>query len=158
MGSAGKISATRSFTVGGTTKNVDWSGAVSFSKTEISGDASTSAAGWMSADDKSKLDSITISTIDSVITASTIVGANGISVTVANGTATVKHANTAITAGTAQGTANGTTLTNGGTFTIPKVTYDAYGHITSTGTNTLTLPSITSVSGNAGTATKFASA
>jgi len=38
------------------------------------------------------------------------------------------------------------------------VTYDINGHITTTGTNKLTLPNITSVSGNAGTATKFASA
>ena len=158
VASAGKISATRQFTVGGTTKNVDWSGSVSFSKTEISGNASTSAAGWMSAADKSKLDQINVSDITDVISASTIVGTGGVSVTVSQqGVATIKHANTAITAGTAQGTANGTTLTNGGTFTIPKVTYDAYGHITSTGTNTLTLPNVTSVSGNAGTATKFAS-
>ena len=55
---ATKLNSTRSFTVGKTTKNVDWSGAVSFSQAEISDNASTSAAGWMSKDDKIKLNGI----------------------------------------------------------------------------------------------------
>jgi len=46
-------------------------------------------------------------------------------------------------------------LTNGGSFTVPTITYDINGHITSTGTNKLTLPSITTITGNAGSATKF---
>ena len=148
----------RTFTIGNTGKSVDWSGNVSWSKAEISDNATTSAAGWMSAADKSKLDQINVSNITDVISASTIIGSNGISVTVSDaGVATIKHANSAITAGTASGTAT-STLTNGGSFKIPSVTYDAYGHITATSTTTLTLPSITSVTGNAGTATKFASA
>lgn len=49
-----------------------------------------------------------------------------------------KHSNS-ITAGTAQGDAN-KTLTFGGTFTIPTVTYDAQGHITGKGTTTMTMP------------------
>jgi len=56
--SASKLSSTRSFTIGKTAKNVDWSGAVSFSQAEISDNASTSAAGWMSKDDKTKLNGI----------------------------------------------------------------------------------------------------
>ena len=51
---------------------------------------------------------------------------------------TFKHTN-AVTAGTAQGTAT-STLTNGGSFTTPTVTYDAQGHVTAKGTNTITLP------------------
>ena len=56
--SASKLNSTRSFTIGKTAKNVDWSGAVSFSQAEISDNASTSAAGWMSKDDKTKLNGI----------------------------------------------------------------------------------------------------
>lgn len=56
--SASKLNSTRSFTIGKTAKNVDWSGAVSFSQAEISDDASTTAAGWMSKDDKLKLNGI----------------------------------------------------------------------------------------------------
>lgn len=44
-----------------------------------------------------------------------------------------------VTAGTAQGDAN-KTLSFGGTFTIPTVTYDAQGHITGKGTTTMTMP------------------
>ena len=52
---------------------------------------------------------------------------------------TINHKN-AIAAGTAQGSANAT-LSFGGTFTIPTVTYDAQGHITGKGITTMTLPS-----------------
>lgn len=51
----------------------------------------------------------------------------------------IKHTN-AVTAATAQGSST-KTLTFGGTFTIPKVTYDAQGHITGKGTTTMTMPS-----------------
>lgn len=51
---------------------------------------------------------------------------------------TFNHKNS-ITAGTAQGDAS-KTLTFGGTFTIPTVTYDAQGHITGKGTTTMTMP------------------
>lgn len=54
-----------------------------------------------------------------------------------NGT-TFQHTNS-VTAGTAQGDAN-KTLTFGGTFTIPTITYDAQGHITGKGTTTMTMP------------------
>ena len=51
---------------------------------------------------------------------------------------TFNHKNS-VTAGTAQGDAS-KTLTFGGTFTIPTVTYDAQGHITGKGTTTMTMP------------------
>lgn len=50
----------------------------------------------------------------------------------------IKHSNS-ITAGTASGSAT-TTLSFGGTFDIPTVTYDAQGHITAKGTTTMTMP------------------
>ena len=50
----------------------------------------------------------------------------------------VGHSNS-VTAGTAKGS-DTKTLTYGGTFTIPTITYNAYGHITSTGTTTMTMP------------------
>ncbi len=52
---------------------------------------------------------------------------------------TFNHSNS-VTAGTAGGTST-STLSHGGTFNIPTITYDAQGHITATGTTTLTLPS-----------------
>jgi hypothetical protein len=51
---------------------------------------------------------------------------------------TIKHTNN-ITAGTAKGS-NSKTLTFGGTFTIPSITYDAQGHIRSKSTTTMTMP------------------
>ena len=56
--SAGKLTTGRSFTVGKTSKTVDWSGAVSFTQSEISDNASGSAAGWMSAAHYTKLEGI----------------------------------------------------------------------------------------------------
>lgn len=67
---------------------------------------------------------------------------------------------TVVTAGNGGPTANAT-LSYGGTFTIPYFTYDAYGRITGRTNRTMTMPakpSVTSVSGNAGTATKLATA
>lgn len=52
---------------------------------------------------------------------------------------TFNHSNS-ITAGTAKGD-DSKTLTFGGTFAIPTVTYDAQGHITGKGTTTMTMPS-----------------
>lgn len=49
-----------------------------------------------------------------------------------------KHSNS-VTAGTAQGDTN-KTLTFGGTFSIPTVSYDAQGHIIGKGTTTMTMP------------------
>ena len=51
---------------------------------------------------------------------------------------TINHSNS-VTAGTAKGD-NSKTLTFGGTFTIPSITYDAQGHVTAKGTTTMTMP------------------
>jgi hypothetical protein len=51
---------------------------------------------------------------------------------------TFNHSNS-VTAGTAQGDTS-KTLTFGGTFKIPTVTYDAQGHVTGKGTTTMTMP------------------
>ena len=59
----------------------------------------------------------------------------------------LNHSNS-ITAGTATGTA-ASTLTFGGTFKYPTVTYDAQGHITSTGSVTLTMPTLPEASTSA---------
>lgn len=66
-----------------------------------------------------------------------------------------KHKN-AVTAGTAKGD-DSKTLGFGGTFKVPSVSYDAEGHITGSSSTTMTMPPApTSVSGNAGSATKLA--
>lgn len=62
----------------------------------------------------------------------------GISITESGGAFTFGHSNS-VTAGTASGSATGT-LTFGGTFTIPSITYDAQGHITGKSTTILTMP------------------
>lgn len=72
---------------------------------------------------------VTISATDTKYT-------NGTGITV-SGT-TINHSNS-ITAGTASGDAN-KTLTFGGTFTIPSITYDAQGHIKSKTVTTMTMP------------------
>lgn len=63
-----------------------------------------------------------------------------------------------ITAGTVKGD-NSKTLAFGGTFVIPSITYDSNGLITSTTTTTMTMPATpTTITGNAGSATKLATA
>ena len=70
---------------------------------------------------------------------------------------TINHSNS-ITAGTASGDAT-KTLTFGGTFTIPSITYNAQGHITAKSSTTMTMPATpTTITGNAGSATKLATA
>ena len=79
----------RTLTIGNTGKSVNGSANVSWSKADISGNASSSDGGWMSKDDKAKLDAITISSIDDVISADSIIGTNGIDVSITSGVATV---------------------------------------------------------------------
>lgn len=64
-----------------------------------------------------------------------------------------QHTN-AVAAGTASSDAS-KTLTYGGTFTIPSVSYDAQGHITGKGSSTMTMPAIPS---NVASATKLQNA
>lgn len=81
---------------------------------------------------------------------------NGTGITISND-GVINHTN-GVTAGTAQGDTN-KTLSFGGTFLVPSVTYDAQGHITGKGTTTMTMPAApTSVSGNSGSATKLQTA
>ena len=78
-----------------------------------------------------------------------IKGAKDISVTVEKNSSdiTVQHT-TSVTAKTATSqTANGTKLTNGGTFTISDVQYNAQGHVSGETSATLTLPQYKSGTG-----------
>ena len=52
----------------------------------------------------------------------------------------ISHSNS-VTAGTVSEGGDARTLALGGSFNVPSVTYDAHGHVTSTGTTKLTLPS-----------------
>ena len=63
---------------------------------------------------------------------------------------------TVVTAGNAGPTANAT-LTYGGTFTVPYVTYDAYGRVTGRTNRTMTMPSAPSSTTTASKATAIAS-
>lgn len=80
----------------------------------------------------------------------------GTGITIGSGNA-INHTNS-VTAGTVKGD-DSKTLGFGGTFKIPSVTYDSQGHITSTTTTTMTMPATpTTVTGNAGSATKLQTA
>lgn len=59
-----------------------------------------------------------------------------------DGTGSITHNTSGVNAGT-YATNSSTTLTNGGTFNIPQVTVDTYGHVTAASDVTLTLPTIT---------------
>ena len=122
------------------------------------GAATTSAAGLMSASDKQKLDGIASGATANTGTITGVTAGNGLSGGGTSGSVTlavqtdrglsiasdkVGHSNS-VTAGTASGSSN-KTLTFGDTFTIPSVTYDAYGHITGKGTTTMTMPANPSV-------------
>lgn len=74
-------------------------------------------------------DGVTISATDTKYTSGTGITVSG---------TTINHSNS-ITAGTASGDAN-KTLTFGGTFTIPSITYDAQGHIKSKTVTRMTMP------------------
>ena len=76
----------------------------------------------------------------------------------ANASIATTLANSGVTAGT-YGESAAATKSFGGTISVPKVTVDAKGRVTSASSITVTLPAApTSVSGNAGTATKLATA
>lgn len=90
---------------------------------------------------------ISISAKDTTYTA-------GTGITIGTGNA-INHTNS-VTADTVKGD-DSKTLGFGNTFKVPSITYDAQGHITATSTTTMTMPATpTSVSGNAGSATKLA--
>ena len=150
------VNATNASKVNNHTVNADVPSGALFTDTTYS-TATNVSDGLMSSEDKKKLDQITVSDIGTV-GANSIIGEKDIKVSISQGVATIGHANTAITAGTASGTSNSGNLAFGATVTLPSVTYDAYGHITATGTTSFKLPAApTSVTGNAGTATQFSS-
>lgn len=140
----------------------DWTGTgdLTFSLADIAPEASTSSKGWMSIADKSKLDSIQVTSGGGIVV-NTIQGTNGINASTdqTSGITTISHSNTQITAGTASGTNSSSNLAFGATVTLPSVTYDAFGHITAKGTTSFKLPAApTTITGNAGSATAFNSA
>ena len=65
----------------------------------------------------------------------------GTGLTIPTGTTTINHSNS-VTAGSTSSSSG--QLVNGGTLNLPKVTYDAQGHITSVDTTECILPSISS--------------
>lgn len=100
------------------------------------GASSGSVNGYMSAADKSKLDSITVSDIGTV-GANSIKGTGYIKATIAKGVATLSHNTSGVTAGT-----YGADSTNN--FTIPKIVVDSTGHITSASSYSVTANNIVS--------------
>lgn len=100
------------------------------------GASSGSVNGYMSAADKSKLDSITVSDIGTV-GANSIKGTGYIKSTISKGVATLSHNTSGVTAGT-----YGADSTNN--FTIPKIVVDSTGHITSASAYSVTAANIVS--------------
>lgn len=83
-----------------------------------------------------------VRTGNATIASRSLAQGSGITITNSDGIAgnpTIGHTNS-ITAGTASEGGTARTLTFGGTFNIPSVTYDTEGHITEKGTTTLTMP------------------
>ncbi len=68
-----------------------------------------------------------------------VVGNKGITTIIDNGKLTIAHTNESITAGTV-GTNTNLTPAAADTITVPSITYDAQGHITSATDNIITLP------------------
>lgn len=100
------------------------------------GASSGSVNGYMSAADKSKLDSITVSDIGTV-GANSIKGTGYIKATIAKGVATLSHNTSGVTAGT-----YGADSTN--YLMIPKIVVDSTGHITSASAYSVTAANIVS--------------
>lgn len=100
------------------------------------GKATGASSGFLSASDKSKLDSITVSDIGTV-GANSIKGTGYIKATISKGVATLSHN----TSGVASGT-YGADATNN--LTIPKFTVDSTGHITSASSYSVTAANIVS--------------
>lgn len=93
--------------------------------------------------------------VDNEITNNQYSGTNPINVD--NGGHTISHAAIG-TAGSVGPTAN-VSPAHGGTFQVPQITTDVTGHVSSKSSRTITLPAApTTISGNAGTATKLQNA
>ena len=100
------------------------------------GEVTKTANGYMSAADKAKLDNINVSDIGTV-GANSIKGSGYINVSILKGVATISHGNSGVTTGT-----YGADSTN--YLTIPKVTVDSTGHITSASAYSVTAANIVS--------------
>lgn len=100
------------------------------------GEATKTANGYMSAADKAKLDNINVSDIGTV-GANSIKGSGYINVSILKGVATLSHGISGVTAGT-----YGADATNN--LTIPKITVDSTGHITSASSYSVTAANIVS--------------
>ena len=113
-----------------------------------------SAAGLMSAEDKKKLDGIAAGATANTGDITGVTAGNGLTGGGSSGSVTLNvgagagltvsadsigHTNS-VTASTAKGS-DTKTLTFGGTFALPTVSYDAQGHVTGSGTTTMTMPS-----------------
>ena len=100
------------------------------------GEVTKTANGYMSAADKAKLDNINVSDIGTV-GANSIKGSGYINVSILKGVATLSHGISGVTAGT-----YGADATNN--LTIPKITVDSTGHITSASSYSVTAANIVS--------------
>lgn len=100
------------------------------------GEVTKTANGYMSAADKAKLDNINVSDIGTV-GANSIKGSGYINVSILKGVATLSHGISGVTAGT-----YGADATNN--LTIPKITVDSTGHITSASSYSVTANNIVS--------------
>ena len=87
---------------------------------------------------KNKLDGIATGATANTGTITGVTAGTGLSGGGTSGAVTLSHSNS-ITAGSVGAAAS---PANGGTFSIPKITYDSQGHITQATTATITLPSI----------------
>lgn len=159
--STGSSNGTISVNTNGTSANIAVKGLGSAAYTNSSAyataghrhdNATTSADGFMSSDDKSKLDGIAIGATANkgTVTSITISAGDGISVNstaaiTTSGTRTISLAESGVTVNT-DGTAKtyGNTAqqspSHSGTFNIPYFTVDKYGRITAASTTTVKLP------------------
>lgn len=116
--------------------------------------ASTTAAGLMSAADKKKLDNIQVDSSGQAVAAN-VAGRWGIDVTFSDtNVAQIGHANSAITASNTQAakitsSVTSTQLAFGDVINFPYVTYDTYGHVTGKTNLYFKMPAAPSSTGSA---------
>lgn len=108
--------------------------------------ATTSAAGFMSAADKTKLNGIATEATKTTISATTPIAASA-----STGAVKITHGTSGVTAGT-YGTVATTALTPsfGSTFSVPGITANATGHVTAAGSHTVKIPNAAATTSAAG--------
>lgn len=107
--------------------------------------SATTGAGLMSALDKAKLDNIpyTIGSVESVtIEATSPIVVDDSTAITTSGTRTLSHATSGVTADS-YGDTSAQTPAFGGTFKVPSLTVDEFGHITTAGEHNVTIPACT---------------